>query len=755
LALAHGCTVHEDQPANEEPIAAVTPDSACESDLSAAELVAFDEPKTGTLAIEGEGKLLALPLQHAKFTSVVTGTVAKTEIRQVFRNPLEHSVDALYMLPVHEQAAVSHYSLNFNASDQDVRTVQATLSRHPQTCNLNYGSFTPERSRPELFDRYWPGLFTQPLDRIPAGATIEVVINLVEPLEPDRGVYSLRIPTQLSPARCSALELSVVIDAGLPPQSLRADHLLDVRYVDSVAFVGLDRSSEPTPLDREFILTWRLDSIEPRAAIVAQAKGRPGYFTLTITPPKLVTDEQAIPRELVFVIDDSISMRGAPLLVAKGLVTRALAGLRPQDTFNVLRFSKASSALSDTLLPRTEHNLNAGADYVDAMATSSAASLLHTGLQAALRLPHEPGHLRLVVFVTDGYINDEDAFFRVIAKHRGDARIMAVGLSSAPNRYLLDGMAKLGRAPAVYIDGGVGVDEAVERVYQRIETPVLSNLEIDWQRLAVSELLPAELPDLFANQPLTVFGRYFQRDPREPWGPTTLSGDSNGERVEIPVSFQFAEVEELAAVSSIWARRKIDELLSHPNEPLNPKLASTVAEIALRHQLTTNFTHFCGEATSHVSYPDGKSATSRVINTPPARPPPPPSAFAYRREDGSIGNVRYTRPFTSAPSLSIKLIEPTITGTLDADSVHRTILDHQQEVNDCYAAALQFNPTLVARVELNSQISAQGEVRSVTVDSGKSEIGLCIAAASERWRFSETSDGREANVSYGFLLRPV
>src|SRR5690606_17112339 len=115
----------------------------------------------------------------------------------------------------------------------------------------------------------------------------------------------------------------------------------------------------------------------------------------------VVPDDQATPRELVFVVDNSGSMSGVPIDTAKQLMRHSLAGLRSDDMFNVLRFSESASGLSSTLLPANAHNINIGLDYVDAM-SGMGGTHMSAGIHAALDMPREPGRMRMVLFLTDG-----------------------------------------------------------------------------------------------------------------------------------------------------------------------------------------------------------------------------------------------------------------------------------------------------------------------------------------------------------------
>ncbi|MCA9701640.1 MAG: VWA domain-containing protein, partial [Myxococcales bacterium] len=518
-----------------------------------------------------------------------------------------------------ERAAVDDYRLQIGALE--VRGVMQTLDDARQT----YADAKSKGHTAGLLEQQRPNIFTQHVANIPPGESVEVAMHVVQPLAQDHGVYKLVLPTVVGPryipgrpngrggtdvvpdaakvtapmipegfTSCASVEVSVAIESGLRPRALRSSfHAIDIERQKDVAFVTLDSKAGPIPADRDFILSWDLGQADPRAAIVAQpdADGEGGYFTLTVQPPETVADADALPRELVFVVDNSGSMSGIPIDTAKALMQRALSGLRDDDLFTVLRFSESASGLSETMLPATAANIAAGRDYVTAMEGMGGTEMTE-GIRAALSLPHEPDRMRIVMFLTDGYIGNEDQIFSLIESEVRDTRLFSLGVGYAPNRYLLDGMAMVGRGAATYAGEEEAIDSVVDHFYERVETPVLGDLEIDWQGLDVTDVYPARLPDLFAGQPLTVYGRY----EGAPSGSIVVRGQARGQAVEVPVDFDVAAAENVAGVSSMWAHSKIDGLLGYPNRAGSAEITQQVVETALAYRIMTEYTAFVAVA---------------------------------------------------------------------------------------------------------------------------------------------------------------
>jgi Ca-activated chloride channel family protein len=739
------------------------------------------EPETGMMGVQRNGKFLALPLQKTKFDTVVVGTVSETEVVQVFANPFDTPIEAVYVFPLHERAAVDDYHLTIGE-----RTIRGQMKTR-EDARQAYEQAKQDGRAAGLLEQERPNVFTQSVANIPPGAVIEVSIHVVAPLEQDHGRYSLVLPTVVGPrfipsasqvpdasritppmlpegyTACADLDVTVALESGLRPRGLRSQyHDVDIRREGDVAFIELDRKAGPLLANRDFVLSWDLGGQQPQAAIVAQPSSGAagGYFTLTVQPPKQVPDEQATPRELVFVLDTSGSMDGLPLETSKQLMRHALADMRPDDMFSVLRFDDSTSGLSSTLLPATPDNIKKGIAYVDALEGMGGTNML-AGIDAALEFPREPGRMRMVLFLTDGYIGNETEIFALLERDIADARLFSLGVGSSVNRYLLDGMARVGRGAVTYAGNEQSMEAVVENFYERIETPVLTDIEIDWQGAKVAEVLPGRIPDLFAGQPLTVFGRY----EGQPSGEIIVRGKANGKLVELPVAFELAKAEDVAGVSSIWARNKVDELLGYPlTTPyeVTPSSEKAVVELALQYRIMTAYTSFVAVDEQRIVEPSGEIRTI-------VQPLPIPMGTIYKGfGTGEMigsggGGSGYGRGSgagfggTGSRVPTIRQAKPTVTGSLDKDVIRRIVRAHINEIRSCYNARLTNDPTLSGNVTIDMTIGADGKVSASAIASnttGDEPLGQCIAKVVKRWTFPKPAGGGTVKVIYPFTLSP-
>ena len=791
--------IYEPLPDDDEPGALVVDESdpRCSGDPPSDQAWELDDPQArpqgGQLEVHKEGKVLALPLRKTRFDTVVVGTVAETEVVQVFTNPFDEAIEAIYMFPLHEHAAVDDYWLTIGD-----RTIRGQMKTR-EDARATYEDAKREGRAAGLLEQERPNIFTQNVANIPPGESIEVSVHLVQPLEQSKGNYSLVLPTVVGPrfipgadavpdasrvtapilpdgaVTCAELEVSVAIETGMRARGLRSRfHDIDIRREGDVAFIELDDEAERLVANRDFVLSWDLGQHQPQAAIVAQANSDQsgGYFTLTVQPPVQVADEDALARELIFVVDNSGSMGGRPMDTAKGLMQAALAGMRPDDSFNVLRFSEAASGLAPAPLPANADNRAAGQAYVREMEGMGGTHML-SGIEAALGMDHDDQRMRLVMFLTDGFIGNEHEIFEVIERDIGDARLFALGVGGSTNRFLLDGMARVGRGYVSYPDYEQDIDAAVAEFYERIETPVLSDIEIDWQGLAVAEVLPGKIPDLFAGQPLTVFGKY----EGQPSGEIVVRArGASGKLVELPVRFEMATAEDFEGVSSVWARSKIDELLSYPmrssNRSIDDDLEQAVVDLALQYRVMTEYTSFVAVDEQRIVNPDG---TVRTVVQPL---PVPEGTSAANFGEGTIalgstgligkgggGGVGSGYGRGAGAGFGgrgkrvpqVRQAKAAVQGSLDKDIIRRIVRAHINEVRSCYNQALTKDPNVGGKVTIQFEIGPEGKVSSASVQTngtGDTTLGTCVAKMVKRWTFPKPPGGGSVSVAYPFNLSP-
>ncbi len=576
------------------------------------------DARTGFYARPDSGSTVDFPLKHTKVYARVTGNVARVEVQQLYENPSDARLEAIYAFPLPANAAVT--DMYFRIGN---RVVYGEVKRKREA-RETYEQARAEGKTAALTEQERPNLFTQSVANIPPRQSVAVVLRYVHEVPFDDGRYLFVFPTTIGPryipgtpigqqAGGRAADTDAVPDASriTPPVVTggRSGHDVEilVRLSPGAAFhdvaakshrivTGVDGdggrlvglAEDDRVPNKDFVLAYRPAGMQPEARALAQHEKGSDYMMLFVQPPAQVAEHHVRPKEMVFLVDKSGSMSGEPLETARGLILQALERMGPEDTFQLVAFDGAAYMMSPRPMANTAENVAAARHWLQTLEGGGGTEMLR-GILTALTPPEDPNRLRMVVFCTDAFIGNEEQILRAIDENRGGARVFAFGIGSSVNRYLIEGMARVGRGASEIVLSGEGLDEAVARLYKRLDRPLLTDLELSFRGMEVTELYPERLPDLFAGQPLVVVGRYRRTD-----GPPAveLKGKlgTRPYRRELLLELQRAP-EEQPVVGTLWARRKIDHL-SFRNRHVQPEDVEAIAELGLRFKLVTAYTSF-------------------------------------------------------------------------------------------------------------------------------------------------------------------
>jgi Ca-activated chloride channel family protein len=374
-------------------------------------------------------------------------------------------------------------------------------------------------------------------------------------------------------------------------------HDVDIMHTGAGTATVKLRNEAEIP-NKDFILKYEVAGAKIEDAVLSQSApansklGPGGYFTFILQPPARVAAEDVTPKELVFVLDTSGSMFGYPLETGKDLISRALDELYPGDTFNIITFAGDTRVLFPEPVYPTAENIRKAKELLSTR-TGGGGTEMMKAIRAALDPSDAQDHLRVVCFVTDGYVGNDMEIIGEIQKH-SNARVFSFGIGNSVNRFLIEGMAKAGRGDSEVVSLNDKADAAAHRLYEHLRSPLLTDVSIDWNGLPVTDVYPKRLPDLFSGKPLVITGRYMAAAK----GTIRLRGNQTGEKInrEIPVTFS-AEPTDQNLLASLWARRKIDDLMSADWSGLQagsmkPEMQQEITQLGLDYRLMTQFTSF-------------------------------------------------------------------------------------------------------------------------------------------------------------------
>jgi Ca-activated chloride channel family protein len=305
-------------------------------------------------------------------------------------------------------------------------------------------------------------------------------------------------------------------------------------------------------------------------------------------PPQAVAADAVPPREHVFVVDVSGSMHGFPLDTAKALMRDLVGVLRPTDTFNVVVFADGSETFASGSVPATQPNLARALQFIGRK-DGGGGTRLQAALERAMSLPRQPSVARSIVLITDGYIEAEAEAFDYVREHLDDASVFAFGIGSSVNRFLIEGVARAGLGEPFIVTQPSEAPAAAARLRQYIDSPVLTDIDLEFVGFEAYDVEPRRIPDLFASRPVVVFGKW--RGPAD--GAIRISGKTGRGpfHTSIPVAAADGDAHQ-GALRYLWARTRIANLADFgPAQPSDQRVAEITA-LGLTYGLLTRYTSF-------------------------------------------------------------------------------------------------------------------------------------------------------------------
>lgn len=347
--------------------------------------------------------------------------------------------------------------------------------------------------------------------------------------------------------------------------------------------------SEQNGGNRDFILRYQLAGKQINSGLLLYEGEKENFFMTMMQAPKRVESEAIPPREYIFVVDVSGSMRGHPIEVSKKLMRNLLVNLKPQDQFNVLVFAGTSGWLSDASLSVNEDNLQRAFTYIDSHRGGGSTQIIRA-LKKAMSFPRRFDNLsRSVVIITDGYVNVETETFDLIRDNLDACNVFSFGIGSSVNRFIIEGMARTGQGEPLIITDKNEAGSKAEKFRKYISTPVLSQIHTMFEGFEAYDIYPKTSPDLFADRPIVVYGKWRGKAR----GKITLSGNTNNEEYVNTINVSSAASStKNKSLKYIWARNAIKEKGDYYQLSSNDELRKEITNLGLKYNLLTKFTSF-------------------------------------------------------------------------------------------------------------------------------------------------------------------
>jgi Ca-activated chloride channel family protein len=569
----------------------------------------------------------AIPSVKTDLAAIITDGFVHGRLTQTFVNPLETFLEAVYIFPMPENGAVHGMCV---VTSEDVMWGKIKTRDEARAI---YDSAKAQGSQAALLEQERPNVFTQSIANICPGETIQVIITYSAQLKYNMGTYEMAFPTTVGPRfnpptgptlqnptyvppgvrNGASLDIRILLLAGYEPENINSvSHEVKIFSAPSclkeITSLGMAEMNNVNLLlnakwiklaslnelpNKDFVLRFdrRSKDLDFSFSFYKNPfKSDTGYFALTFFPSLTDTAQEGAlegtPLELVCMLDRSGSQNGAPMELARDLSLAMIAKLKPTDIFNVMSFANSVSKCFDASVPATQENIDRANAYLIGL-IAGGGTMLKYAVDSTLRPPADPNRQKVVAFLTDGYIGNDQEVVSMIEANIGDIVLFSFGTGNSINRYLVEEMGRVGNGIGRVVTLGEDPAAVVDEFWVQVRAPQLSNINIDFGSASTFARIPETFTKIFDGMPITVLGQYTGS------AATTvrITGKKNESDYSQSISVSFPSLAPInRSLPKIWAREKIRRI------DLDNTKSAEVTQLGLDYSIMTAYTSFVAVA---------------------------------------------------------------------------------------------------------------------------------------------------------------
>jgi Ca-activated chloride channel family protein len=518
----------------------------------------------------------------------ITDQVAKTYITQTFFNDTDRNLAGTYLFPLPEDTTFSSFSLHIDGKPVEGKILEANEARQ------QYEEIVRKMVDPGLLEYADYKTVRARIFPIPAHGSKKVELEYTQVLKAENGLLKYRFPlkSETEGTNIEDVKLNLKISS---KQSLRtiwspSHDITSKKSDDHHATISFD-AQDYAP-DKDFLMYYSVSDKELAAnTLTHKNTGEDGYFLFSVTPP--TTAAKAQPKDVVLTVDTSGSMQGEKLAQAKKALNYIVNALNGEDRFGIIQFNTDVDAFQNNLVSATAENKKKATAFIDALEAHGGTNIgdaLSTGTTMLREATLRPGY---VILMTDGEPTVGDTKIEQLmsrADSKRDIRLFDFGVGYDVNTKLLNKLADAHHGYSQYVEPKEDLETAMSGFYQKIKSPMLSNVKITFDGVQAKDIYPREVKDIFAGSQVLLIGKYKSGGK----GSVHLTGSINGAQksYDFPVDFASEETSH-TYLPRLWAMRRIGHLTEVAQSNGNNKeVVDEIVALSKKYGIISAYTSF-------------------------------------------------------------------------------------------------------------------------------------------------------------------
>ena len=570
-------------------------------------------PRPHSVSVDRVGLCTAdapVPLAHVAIRAEIRGAQATVTCVQQYRNQEQQPIEAVYVFPLDEGAAVCGFAAVVGdvRYEAEVKPRDSAFAAYDDAMAEGHGAFLLDEERSDVF--------TASIGNLAPGADAQIELTYVTELMFEGDAVRFMLPTTVSPRYAPAVDRVGIgrsaADALNPPSTRHVPYGLTftatvhaaggLRRIESPSHpVAVDLegqqatvtlSQQQSALDRDLVLLITpVSATGPQVALERSPSGRIAA-SVTFRPSFAVT---RAPADVVFLVDRSGSMQGSSIEQVRNALQLCLRSLESGCAFDLVGFGSSFESLFGDCRAYDEQSLADAHRHVSSLSASLGGTELLPALEAVLGAAARRERVLQLIVLTDGQVTNTDAVLEAVRRCRDRVRVFTFGIGRGASHQLVKGLARAGGGAAEFIYPGERIEAKVMRQFARALAPSMTDMKLDWGTLRVTTV-PSRLGPVFADEPLRTYAWLDEAGD----GVVTLRGRGPGGPVSWALDIRRDDVIEGSTIGTLTARARIREIEeggewsagrgSRQRDRKSDRVVSEIVQLAMEYGLASRET---------------------------------------------------------------------------------------------------------------------------------------------------------------------
>ena len=533
--------------------------------------------------------VLSLPLGTQMLEGQVRTQVAQLWLETTFRNQTPQRLEGEIFLPIPADVVIDKMEMRVGEKVMKAELLDAKQARD------TYENIVRQMRDPALLELQSERLVRARVFPIEPRSSVTLRFSYTQILPQAGGLYSLRLPLSRADRGEVQQSVRVKIESETPIRLLYSPtHTVDVqREGDKKARIEYKAGGA----GGEMVVLYSLQQGRLASSVLSYREaGEDGTFMLSLSP-KLRSSGEVTPKDILFILDRSGSMEDDNKIVqARKALKSCIGRLSANDRFGIVDFATGVEYFSPALVSADDANKEKAKAYVDKIEASGGTNLQGAIDEAVKLLGHDKSSERIpmLFLLTDGLPTvgetQNDALLRLVRERNSalKARVFCLGIGKDVNSLFLDKLAEGQHGSRDYVLPGEDIEVKLGQMTDRIAKPALSNVQMQWSGVEVTQVYPKDITDIYYGDPVVLLGRYS----KEGSGKMILTGVSAGRqvRLEVPVELPMTRTDD-PYLPRLWAYKKVAHLLDDIRlGGQNAEVVDEITRLAKRYGIVTPYT---------------------------------------------------------------------------------------------------------------------------------------------------------------------